>query len=94
MLTDQKKYFVSKGLTTGKQLDISKNIALNNHPTNMKGLGYSYGELMDPDQDKDKQAKEAFTTNYAEMLMNPNKKVLVLGLHPELNTQDTRTLQP
>ena len=54
-------------------------------------LGYSYGELDMTDQ-KDKEAREAFTSNYEEMLINPKKKLLVLGLHPELNTDNTRTL--
>ena len=27
------------------------------------------------------------------MLSNPNKKVLVLGVHPDLNTKNTRYLQ-
>lgn len=55
-------------------------------------LGYAYGELDKTDQ-KEKEMKEAFTSDYNEMLTNPKKKLLVLGLHPELNTQSTRTLQ-
>jgi hypothetical protein len=27
------------------------------------------------------------------MLNNPKKKMLILGLHPELNTENTRTIK-
>jgi hypothetical protein len=37
--------------------------------------------------------REAFTANYDEMLTNPEKKVLILGVHPELNTASTRYLK-
>lgn len=37
--------------------------------------------------------KEAFTSNYEEMLVNPEKKMLVLGIHPELASPDTREIK-
>ena len=33
-----------------------------------------------------------FTNDYAEMLSNPKKKLLILGIHPEMNTPNTKTL--
>jgi hypothetical protein len=38
--------------------------------------------------------KEAWTTDYNEMLMNPDKKVMILGIHPELSTMNTRVIAP
>lgn len=38
--------------------------------------------------------REAFTGDYAEMLHNPEKKMLLLGLHPEMNTLKTKQIQP
>lgn len=91
MLMDQNKYFVSRGLSTPGTLDLQKNVALNAHPQ-MKGLGYTYGELQDTEELRKQQLREQFTSNYEEMLTNPNKKVMVLGLHPELNTAETRVI--
>lgn len=54
-------------------------------------LGYTYGEV--DKEDEQKKIREAFTTNYDEMLTNPEKKVLVLGVHPELSTENTRYLK-
>lgn len=54
-------------------------------------MGYTYGEV-EP-EDEEKKRREAFTSNYEEMLTNPEKKVLVLGVHPELNTASTRYLK-
>jgi hypothetical protein len=28
------------------------------------------------------------------MLSDPNKKVLILGLHPEISTEETRIIEP
>ncbi len=92
MLLDQNKYSVSKGLSHGGKVDLQKQVALNAHPQ-MPGLGYSYGELQDPEEVRKQQQREQFTSSYEEMLSNPNKKVMVLGLHPEFNTADTRAIQ-
>lgn len=63
---------------------------LNKRPS-QTNIGYTYGEL--DQEENQKKIKEAFTTNYDEMLTNPEKKVLVLGVHPELSTENTRFLK-
>jgi predicted choloylglycine hydrolase len=91
MLMDSSRYIVTKGVGSGNQVDLSQQVVLNHHPS-QTNLGYSYGTLDQEDQ-LAKQAKEAFTNDYAEMLTNPKKKLLLLGLHPEMNTPNTKTLQ-
>lgn len=35
-----------------------------------------------------------YTPNYDEMLANPDKKYLTLGTHPEIDSEDTRIIEP
>ncbi len=91
MLQNGKNYFISKGLTTyNGKLDVENQVMVGHHPS-QKQVGYTDGEI-EP-EDEDKKMREAFTSNYDEMLTNPEKKVLVLGVHPELNTASTRYLK-
>ena len=53
------------------------------HPKNPY-IGYDYGNL--DLKAKEKKIKEQFTSNVDEMIHNPEKKMLLLGVHPELNT--------
>lgn len=90
MLQNQKDYFISKGLTTyNGKLDVDRQVLIGHHPSQTQ-VGYTYGEV-EP-EDPDKKYREAFTSNYDEMLTNPEKKVLVIGVHPELSTPNTRFL--
>ena len=88
MLMDPSRYLISQGLKKTKN-DIKNDIVVGMKPdrNKFKGLSYSYGELND-DQKSDDGA--VFTHSYDEMLTNPKKKVLVLGVHPELTTANTR----
>lgn len=56
---------------------------------NPKNAGYSFGTLDDQTPDP----REQFTADYNEMLTNPEKKFMVIGIHPELSTDETRVLQ-
>ena len=91
MLQNDKNFFISQGIKTGKELDLNKTIVLNKK-VKQKNLGYSYGELTKKDESNYKAMQEAWTSNYDEMLSNPEKKVMVLGIHPELNTDNIRIL--
>lgn len=91
MLQDTKNYFISKGLSSyNSKVDVNQQVMLNKRPS-QTNIGYTYGEL--DQEENQKKIKEAFTTNYDEMLTNPEKKVLVLGVHPELSTENTRFLK-
>ena len=67
MLQNDKNYFISEGIKSGKQLDLSKTIVLNKR-VKQTNLGYTYGELTDNKDVDYKKMKEAWTNNYSEML--------------------------
>lgn len=87
MLQNQAKYFISKGISSTK-LDLAHQVVLGKHVT-LKNVPYSYSSLDDQTPDPRLQ----FTADYNEMLTNPDKKFMVIGIHPELSTSETRTLQ-
>lgn len=89
MLQNEKNYFVSKGINQEK-INLKNSIVIGHKPK-QTNLGYSYGELSKDDEYK--KMKEAFTSNYDEMLVNPEKKILILGIHPEMGTDNTREIQ-
>ena len=90
MMMDPSRYLISQGLKKTKN-DIKNDVVVGLKPdrNKFKGLSYNYGELND-DQNSDDGA--VFTHSYDEMLTNPKKKVLVLGVHPELTTANTRQI--
>ena len=51
-------------------------------------MGYSYGEL-----DANTIESYSFTHDVHEMLANPTKRMLLLGVHPELQGKNTRPLE-
>ena len=91
MLRDSDQYFISEGLTTyNGSINMKDKIILNRRPnSNSKGLQYTYGEL-----DEHPAEKQQYTANYDEMLTNPKLKYMAIGIHPELNSYNTRTLEP
>ncbi len=92
MLTNENNYFVSRGVPASA-LDLSRQVPLGVKPS-QTNLGYSYGVLEDQQSVRERKMRQAFTGDYAEMLHNPEKKMLLLGLHPEMNTLKTKEIQP
>ena len=63
-------------------------IGKNPSPRQQKTLSYSYGEL-----DAKTVDDYSFTHDVNELVSNPGKKMLILGLHPELQSKNTRPIE-
>ena len=92
MLTSADNYVILNNTPSG-QFNISHTVVIGNHHNN-NNIDYSYGELEHIGDIKKQKIDTAFTHNYKEMLANPDKKMLILGIQEEnINTGNTRALK-
>jgi len=90
MLQNAKNYFISKDIKK-TNIDLEREVQLYRRLSDSdKREDIHYGEL---NTEVETEAKRHhYTSDYDQMLVDPSLRYLSLGVHPELNTDETRII--